>query len=67
VGIVLERVSEDELAELHDNLAGVFRCAGLSGHDLDAAVAAALTGALGIIELARKREDERREKIRLVE
>jgi hypothetical protein len=67
MGVVLDHIDEGELVDLNDRFYGVLRLFDLQGVDLDAAVGAALTGALGIIEMSRKREAERRERIRLVE
>jgi hypothetical protein len=56
MSVRLNYVSEAELTGLHDNLAAVFCCAGLTDDSLDRAIAAALFPCLAEIEADRKRE-----------
>jgi hypothetical protein len=59
-------LSEDDIVDLHDGLAAVFRGVGLSGHSLDQAISAAFRAAIPVVERERVVDRQRRENIRVV-
>ena len=63
----LELIAGDEIKEIHDRIALIFRMAGLKGHPLDQAIATVAVAALEEIDHDRQAKAMRLSSIRLVQ
>jgi hypothetical protein len=62
----IDQIDEDELAHIHQSIAGRLAVVGLKGVELDEAIASVFSAEIAAIEKHRKAERDRRSRLRVV-